>query len=356
MMIVMRSLLFALALAVPLAGCVAQHDDAASGTDALSGCVVRYESASLVVYETAGHTLLYAPKNLHVAELRIKPAVPYEGGDWLASPFARSRLSYTLAARIAPDALGSAMHAVGVSTLAAEPLTIDASSATLTLGITPWKIAYDKGSGGASFVANITDGAANDGSSGPVVGASLRESLVAAATARATGPCGEIMLAAAHPVDFDVAKALVHVPERETTTMEAFVAFSNSVGGILRADLAKYPSAAAKAAAAHDAIEREIRPALVGYESTIDLPDLKGRASRAWAAYADFAQSVLDATGAKVTLDQALVRGNDGTTDLAPSLPGDAIVLLFGSGALRDDVDALLALAKTEWVEEDLHP
>src|SRR6185295_9270772 len=92
------------------------HDDSASVDSDLSGtgtCRVMVENADVVVLRGQDGKMMYAPKQLHVVDVRVTNPNPNQSGAWNGTRFAAGHIQYTLAAKAPPQALARLGQLVG---------------------------------------------------------------------------------------------------------------------------------------------------------------------------------------------------------------------------------------------------
>jgi hypothetical protein len=335
-------------------GCAASSADDAgtSSADVTAACTAAYEDDAIVVY--ADHT--YAAKLLHVTDMRITPANPNGTSDWEGSRFYESHVEYDLTPRVDDATLARARAAVGAD-LTPATIAIDASSASTQTLVTPGSSSFMTTNG--VLVAELTDHFAGPSSmdSGPIIGASLRKSLLLGARAKAKAGACDLALTSAAPVTFDIGEAKVLVPSFEMSTIEGFLAFSNTYrAGHLQAPLARIASPAVDAATRDfsDVIERDVRP-LTTSLATLSHEELVTKLEAAWQAMRAYAHVVLAETHASVDEGDFVTKGADGLWSLA-SMNGDAYELLSVADAVKTDLEGSIRDTNGGWTTRPLEP
>lgn len=309
-----------------------------------------YYDDDIIVY--TDHT--YAPRQLHVTEERVTPANPNASVDWEGSRFHESHVEYVLTPWVDADAVFRARAAVG-GDITPATLTIDPTTATVQTMITPGTTAFSVTNG--SLVAELTDkleGPLSPGS-GPVVGASLRKSLLLGAHVQAKAGACDLPLTSTAPVTFEVNEARVFVPGFEMGFIDELLAFSNSYrGGMFKSDLARIGSPAVGGATEQlsSYIEREVRP-LTKALATLTHAELLTKFDAAWAAYRSFASIVLTETRSTADVDHFVVQGEDGlwrTNGIASS----GMLLLGTADAVRTNLEGSRRDTTNGWTTRPL--
>jgi hypothetical protein len=346
---------------VSAVGCAGGASDDAASTDSdLSGtgsCRVLREDNEVVVLRSQDGKMMYAPKQLHVIDVRITNPNPNQNAAWTGSRFASGHIQYTIAAKARPEALAKLGQLVGPGTPAAK-VTLDPTTASVDTAIRP---------------VNATASANDDGSANvelddqPSTGktafldASLRKQLVIGAKANATITCGNnqipISLNTTGSVAFDVNVAKVLDPSDDLAAIDTFLGTASQIRNNAYKDpLAQVNNAdlTAKMNAFADVVDREIKPVTTQYGGSMSRSEMETHLQNAYDAYRDLSAMVLSVTKDANTVDNLQQRNSDGSYSFANNTSTIVTELLPSANAMRANVEKSLADGGDGWVLKDL--
>lgn len=320
-------------------------------------CRVIHEDREVAVLRGPDGRTMYAPKQLHIVEVRIAPAGSSQAPEWSGSRFASGHIQYTLAARTRPDALARLGQLVGPGTPMAT-VTLDPKSAAVDTAILPASTASRAGEAGAAVV-ELNDNPSTVPT--PLLDAALRKQLVIGARANATITCGPnaiaLSMTASGSVPFDVDVAKVLEPSTDLAAIESFLGTAKAIrGDALKDPLAKVnsPDLNAKMTAFAGVVETELRPILDSYGATMTRAEMKAHLQKAYDAYRDLSALVLTAAKDTKTVNDLQQRNSDGSYSFAANTTPIVTELLPSANVLRASVENALAESGDGWVNKSL--
>jgi hypothetical protein len=315
------------------------------------------EDAEVVVLRGPDGKMMYAPKTLHITEVRVTPPNANQTADWAGSRFTAGHIRYTIAAKSRPESVARLSQLVGPGTPAAT-VTLDANTAAVDTAILPVatnKSANADGSTNVELVDTPSTGAT------ALSAAALRRALVTGAHASATIACGPnsipIALSTTGGVIFDTDVAKVLSPANDLSALDTFLATASSIrSNAFKDPLSQVnnPDLDAKMAAFADVVDREIKPVIQAYGGTMSRAEVKTRVQNAWNAYRDLSAAVLAATKDASDLDHLQSKNADGSYSFASGTSTLATQLLPSANELRSDVDKMMADGGDGWTIKHL--
>lgn len=356
----LHALLFLTSICATVGCAGGGHDDSSSVDSDLSGtgtCRVMREDAEVVVLRGQDGKMMYAPKQLHIVDVRITNPNPNQSGAWNGTRFAAGHIQYTLAPKARPEALAKLGQLVGPGTPAAK-VTLDASTASVDTAIRPADATTSANDDGT---ANVELNDQPSAGKTAFLDASLRKQLVIGAKSNAVITCGQnsipITLTTTGNVPFDVDVAKVLAPSSDLAAIDTFLTTASTIrGDQLKDPLAQVNNAdlTAKMTAFADTVDREIKPVTQSYGGSMSRAEMKTHLENAYNAYRDLSSMVLSVTKDANTVDNLQRRNADGSYSFADNTSTIVTELLPSANAMRTNVEKALADAGDGWVLKDL--
>lgn len=339
-------------------GCASSSDDGKSDSNDLSAatgssCRVAYEDSDIVVFKDPHGATSYAPKMLHVVDLKVTPASPNLPASLQNTRFAQGHVDYVLGGRAQPASLAKLKDLLGPGTQPAQFTLAPTSAAlTATVGGQP---TFSTPDNGATIIADLTD------TGGTLLAAATKKANLTSAKATASVACGggtmQVAMTSGQTMVFDIAQAKVLNPGVDLNAVDTFLSMSSQIkNGSFSAQTTQInsPDLVAKLTAFAATVDAKIVPIVSQYGVTMQRADVQAAVNETWQAYLDLAQMVLTATKATVNTADMQTLQADGSYTLAPGLPADAQALLATANTARTDVEKVMAETGTGWATQNL--